>query len=462
MNLKRVLFYVIILVVLITFVKAGCPDGSGGSNDPTGACNWDTIKNWDKVDSSKVPPEHTDKIPPDQVDVTAVQDQSKLTAEQLAYDNNFEKVNNQGGLNQEALDKAVSQASDKNVDSNGMANARVEGEQLHVGSADYLQIDDISGEQVKNVVSGDNVFFAGQANKIATPDFSLENVYGMQKINNSLILDSAGEFKLEGASRLKAGDAVFNNIGQSVIHMDDELRFANVVSAKDNNTFNLANGTLNITADKGDIVSVKKNTTTGKYNVEITSENGTIQDSGGNVACVDVSAGSRYRYVGENFDHFGLYIPSNADNFNLCIRTESEENYQTNCSQCGVMDFYNQNFTLNGNYEYEKRNELDPRLFTDIIKANGNFSGNLSEDAEYINYLYPDIGNVYSGAFEVKFDDMVGFRYYDDTKPYTVKHIHKNTTIKNNILVHQNPDSSLTLFSEKADGFWAGFNRRIY
>ena len=84
------------------------------------------------------------------------------------------------------------------------------------------------------------------------------------------------------------------------------------------------------------------------------------------------------------------------------------------------MDFINQSFVLNGNYEYEKRNNVDPRLFTDIIKANGNFSGNLSEDGKYITDLYPGYGHVYTGAFEVKFDDMVGFRYYDDTKPYTI------------------------------------------
>ena len=315
----------------------------------------------------------------------------------------------------------------------------------------------LNGENVKHDSTG---FSVGSGENVQQEGVMSGQVSDYSGDDNSFNVGSADSVFFEKSR--------FDNIKDSSFKVDDgKLAEANVTSTVDNNTVKA--GDIEITLNKNDNVKVVKNPT-GKYDVHLnpakegndTHPRVTVDDSYGSVACINLASTTRYKYTGEDYDAFGVYIPSNADNFNLCIRTESEEQYPTNCSQCGVMDFYNKNFTLNGNYEYEKRNKVDPRLFTDIIKANGNFSGNLSEDGKYITNLCPGYGHVYTGAFEVKFDDMVGFRYYDNTKPYTVKHIHKNTTIKNKILNHQNPTNSLTMFSEKADGFWAGFNRRIY
>ena len=215
-------------------------------------------------------------------------------------------------------------------------------------SFSYMGFDALNAN---NIHATDNSLTIGSADEIKYKGMTLTDAKILTATEDELSIINAG--KIEGQG-LNAED-----IKNTLLKFDNGLSEIKIISDKDNNTVSFLDGKLNITMDKNDVAKVTK--AGDKYNVDLDSENATVRDTG-KVACAEISAGSRYRYVGENFDHFGLYIPSNADNFNLCIRTESEEQYPTNCSQCGVMDFYNQSFVLNGHYEYERKDAVDPRI----------------------------------------------------------------------------------------------------
>jgi len=73
--------------------------------------------------------------------------------------------------------------------------------------------------------------------QILHPLYNLIRAWNVKSTDNSVILGSAGRFSFEGAAKLKVGNAVFNDIGQSVFVIEDnELKYANIISAIDNNT----------------------------------------------------------------------------------------------------------------------------------------------------------------------------------------------------------------------------------
>ena len=156
---KNPLFiFVLIFIICGTLVHAECYPGTEtpGGCDFSNVNNWDNV-NWNEVDQSQVPPEHTDKIPPEHVDVTAVQDQSKLTDKQLAYGNNIEKIQDPGKLNPDALDEALSVTKDGHVQVQKPGPIQTNGNELHFERADFLQIDDLNAENVEDELEYANI-----------------------------------------------------------------------------------------------------------------------------------------------------------------------------------------------------------------------------------------------------------------------------------------------------------------
>ena len=154
----------------------------------------------------------------------------------------------------------------------GISEISKTGEATNTPDADYANYNNNEFWNIIDASFFPNGFNIGSASRIKTDRFYLEDANNVINFNESLILEEAGKFQLEGAVKVKAGDAEFSDIGESIIHVGEDLEYANIVSAKNNNTFTIANGDLNITMDKNDRAVITKNLSTGKYDVSIDSE----------------------------------------------------------------------------------------------------------------------------------------------------------------------------------------------
>ncbi|MGM5482938.1 MAG: hypothetical protein ACQESF_05725 [Nanobdellota archaeon] len=226
----------------------------------------------------------------------------------------------------------------------------------YLGSADYWETPNYKIINGKNIYGADDSIFVGSGESVSGPG------------NSFVVKDyssSSGSFSVRSAKSVIVGSARFDDlITSSFVVEDGTLVEAFVRSSVDNNTNKL--GGLDITTDKGEGIKLIKDNATGKYNITLYSGNGFVQDNYGKVVCVVISPGSRYRYVGGDYEPFGLYIPSTAQRFRLCLRTKESEHYFKNCTQCGIVDFVNNESWFNGTYEFEKR-KPNYEFYTDII-----------------------------------------------------------------------------------------------
>ena len=202
-------------------------------------------------------------------------------------------------------DGDIQRADSLDVDGNHFENVqdfkRLGDGRYEVERADYLQDNGRKIIKGKFITGGEEQMEAEQA----------ETVQDDEAVASSVIDYSSDDdkFSVGEAKAVVVDNSVFSDIKNSSFTTDgDELEEAHVTSNKDNNTFDIDG--VEITLNKGDSADIVKNDTTGKYDVAIDSANGTVEDRYGNVACVDVSAGSRYRYLaGELEDDFGLHFP---------------------------------------------------------------------------------------------------------------------------------------------------------
>ncbi|MGM5483077.1 MAG: hypothetical protein ACQESF_06435, partial [Nanobdellota archaeon] len=128
------------------------------------------------------------------------------------------------------------------------------------------------------------------------------------------------------------------------------------------------------------------------------------------------------------------------------------------CSQCGMVDFYNNSFFLNGRYEFEKRNVVKPGLYVDIIRSEGNYTGKLDTTAQNITYLYPGAGMAYSGVFGINFYEGERGFVFTDKRPYRVDMVDDNIVIEDNKLFQENPDNMFIMYENPMEFFkvWYG------
>ena len=131
---------------------------------------------------------------------------------------------------------------------------------------------------------------------------------------------------------------------------------------------------ITVDMDEHDYFNYVLNETTNKFDLEIDSETGIIRAKYPNIGCVNISPGSRFEFVGEAYDDFALFVPSYGDVYELCIRTLEKEDYDSDCNNCGVIDFINKTAEFNGIYQYEKTSSQNHRLFRNMINSKGNYS----------------------------------------------------------------------------------------
>jgi len=104
---------------------------------------------WDRAAQAQVPPKRIHEIPADKVDVTKVQDQSKLTKPQLTFKDssgtpNINKVSDWNNLDKTARDPALSELTKKSIVTEGITNGKVVGNGIKFDSIKFLKIDQTS------------------------------------------------------------------------------------------------------------------------------------------------------------------------------------------------------------------------------------------------------------------------------------------------------------------------------
>ena len=116
--------YLALLTISIYSAETGGESGEGdwGEKEPTpqdlandGDFSSMSDADWDQVKQSDIPPKHTGKIPPDKVKVNEIQDQSRLTYEQLNHGDNYNLIQDKSKLNPQVRDKFLTASSDTNV-----------------------------------------------------------------------------------------------------------------------------------------------------------------------------------------------------------------------------------------------------------------------------------------------------------------------------------------------------------
>ncbi len=176
------------------------------------------------------------------------------------------------------------------------------------------------------------------------------------------------EIYVESSEEIIIDSTDFQHIKDSTFKIEDgEIIEAEITSDIDDNSFEFNDITFKLSRDDKAIIS--RDEDTGKYNMSIESIEGIIESRNENVSCVLISPGSRYNYVGEEHEKYAVYIPYFASEFKLCIKTLEDEEYDNECSQCGIVDLINGKFELKGNYEFEKENKMIANIFSNVING---------------------------------------------------------------------------------------------
>ena len=148
--------YFLIFILLNTKSFAAC--GFDSENNPI-TCDANSINDalsrgekgldWSQINQELVKPENIPKIPPDKVDVTKVQDQSKLTKDQLYFKDssgspNINKISDWNNLDKNAKDGALSEITKKSIVTEGVTGGKVVGNGLEFEGIKFWKIDKTS------------------------------------------------------------------------------------------------------------------------------------------------------------------------------------------------------------------------------------------------------------------------------------------------------------------------------
>ena len=147
-----------------------------------------------------------------------------------------------------------------------------------------------------------------------------------------------------------------------------------------------------------------------KVYLDINGDDTTVTDHDLDLACAIIAPGSRYRYVGGVVDTFGIWVPSDSSDFELCIRSDPAENYDRSCFSCGYLDFVSDRGFMNGYFELEKFGYF----FTDIVDADGTVSGMFfdSNFEELVVSHQSRVVDFNSGSINVFYNGIYGYRFY--------------------------------------------------
>ena len=140
---------------------------------------------WNKFDQSKVPANRVNEIPADKVKVNGVKDQSKLTADQLRYGDNYNQVADKSKLDPAVRNQFLSDKTKKNVKSEvppGTKGTAGDDGGFMFDKVNTLQMDNnlISGGT--NVSYTNGILSADHADSFVNTDFLSSNVDFLEAI----------------------------------------------------------------------------------------------------------------------------------------------------------------------------------------------------------------------------------------------------------------------------------------
>ena len=279
---KYLLFIGFLLVLLsISSILVYAPGCTYYLNGEALSCNYQSgnfyknadYKNpdidWNQFDQSKVSPDRINEIPPDKVDVTKIQDQSKLTKPQLTFKDssgtpNINKVSDWNNLDKTARDPALSELTKKSIVTEGITNGKVVGNGIKFDSIKFLKIDQTSiNNCVGCIYDGVKLKF-GHADSVLTDksaSTSIDNFDGYEDI-----------FSVEKADSFLSDCIRVDNI------KDSELKVSNVIeiTTKSNVDLKITDCSFNevIFSGKGKVIIDKSD------NPTYVIENGSLKMKG--------------------------------------------------------------------------------------------------------------------------------------------------------------------------------------
>ena len=247
----------------------------------------------------------------------------------------------------------------------GLEGMNWQGSDYTIDYADYWETEShkiVEGHGIQK--SGGNIY-VDEGHAIDSDD---------EFVNYADSYESSGdEFNIGEAKAVLLDGTLFTDIKDSYFKTKDgAITEASVTSSTDDNSFTLDGITVEM--DENDTFNAKLDEETGKFDLSLDSEQGKIEATYPNVGCVEISPGSRFEYVGSDFDDFAMFVPIFGGVYELCIRTLENEDFDSDCNNCGVVDYKNKTAEFNGIYQYEKPSAFENGLFRNMIDAQGNYS----------------------------------------------------------------------------------------
>ncbi|EFI34802.1 hypothetical protein Dthio_PD2183 [Desulfonatronospira thiodismutans ASO3-1] len=261
----------------------------------------------------------------------------------------------------EIMDGNIPAANELNFESSegdsssgqGIEGFSMDGPDYTIDYADYWETDShkiVEGHGIQK--KGGNIY-VDEGHAIDSDD---------EFVNYADSYESSGdEFNIGEAKAVLLDGTLFTDVKDSYFKTKDgAITEASVTSSTDDNSFTFEGITVEM--DENDTFYVELNKETGKFDLTFDSDQGRIKATYPNVGCVEISPGSRFEYVGDAFDNLALFVPSYGVVYELCIRTLENEDFDSDCNNCGVVDYKNKTAEFNGIYQYEKPSVFEDRL----------------------------------------------------------------------------------------------------
>lgn len=455
---------------------------------------------WYYADQTKVPPDRIKEIPANKVDVTKVQDTSKLTSDQLSHKNpsgeiNINKIEDWNKLNQKSRDETLSQLTGKNVFTEN-ENIPLNGEITNYGfvldsikilkvndnflkggikvvydknkdilnakQADFFYKKDSLITNINNLQSEKDKFIVGKAESFVNKDITINNIENSELIidNEKILLntDINSNFRVEG-------------IGVFVIDYSSNSNKSKIIMSKNKSSIIISSANVNFSS------SYKSENYIDSIETNHTAEIEIDQFKSG-IKCIILTPTSRYSYNAQDTKtNFAINIPQNTTNFKLCIeRIDGLINEDFD----GLIDFTEKKIILKKPSDYLRYPLKNNRIFSynmeDIIKNIDNFTilvglddklifiekifinGTMNNSTEDKTITMPNnyfvvkeslINNQIHRLAKINIDIKHEIIYDSYIHYYDTYYFNPVIEISNNVLFQKNGTNSITILNEK-------------
>ena len=312
---------------------------------------------WDQFDQSKVPSDRIGMIPADKVDILKVSDKSKLTQYQLGVGDNLNKLKNWKGLNEPALNGAVSKKTGKDVSIKGAGNGEIKDNQISLDSAQFFQIDQNSITNGIGIRFDGNQLFFDHADSVITDKSVSTNVDSFSGYAN--------QFSIESADSVNVGCIRF-----------DDVRNSTIIAASNGAKLQNTNGTVTITDcsyAKSEFESLGNGSVTldkdgisptyslyhgrltciGDLNETLEAQSTASVNYGSSCfECISITPIGSYYYNDPIIEKdFVITVPKEGKEYRLCLKKSPMQEFSL---YDGIVDFTQKSMKLNGVVQYKR------------------------------------------------------------------------------------------------------------